>query len=449
MEAGVETEPTAQRETGRGREVRNEAVGSTTAAAEVRAREPNAVKVKGKGQQAKSQQAKAQVAKDAVADGVPAAKPLVSRAPGVEVVTTRAAFAALQSEWDALVDRSGGELFYRHAFLRIWIDNFAPGEKLRVLTLRAEDGRLVAALPLVWRWSKLQGVHLPVRELAAPANVHSCRFDLVAEEGRAEAVAEAFLARIRAMRDWDVLLLTDVPEGGNGFALREEAKRRGMPTGEWESMNSPYVPLSGTWEQMQKTWDSKFRANLRRRRKRLEEKGKVTVERVTGGDVLPKVLDEGMRLEASGWKGRGGTAMAQDAATRGFYTELARNAAHEGELSLWFLRLDGRAVAFQFGLEDAKHGRFLLLKPGYDEGLRECSPGQLLMEEVLRDCVTRGLREFDFLGLDMPWKRDWAERVRAHTWLFIFRDVTWGRLLHALKFRMAPRAREMVETWKR
>lgn len=410
----------------------------------------NAVRTGNGVREAKGAKGRQNVAKNASPPTAPLeVTPLLSRSPGVAVLTGRSAFAALEPEWDALVDRCGGELFYRHRFLRIWIDNFAPDQSLRVLTWRAEDGRLLAALPLLWRWSRLEGVKVPVRELSAPANTHSCRFDLLAEDDRAEEAAKVFLARMAQMRDWDVVRLVDVPENGRAFAMRDEAARLGMPTGEWGSLHSPYVPLSGTWEQMQKSWDAKFRANLRRRRKRLEEKGKVTVERVTGGLSLQAVLDEGMRLEASGWKGRGGTAMAQDAATRGFYTELARNASHEGELALWFLRLDGRAVAFQFALEDAKHGRFLLLKPGYDEALRECSPGQLLMEEVLRDCVTRGLREFDFLGMDMPWKRDWAERVRPHTWLFIFRDGAWGRLLHALKFRIGPRAREMVDLWKR
>jgi CelD/BcsL family acetyltransferase involved in cellulose biosynthesis len=361
----------------------------------------------------------------------------------VEVVRDRAGFAALQAEWDALVERTDDQVFYRHAFFRVWLDNFAPRAALRILTLRAEDGRLTAALPLVWRRSRLYGV--PVRELCAAANAHSCRFDLLAEDPG--AAAEAFLARLQADGDWDVLRLSDVPEGGRAHALSARARAQGLPTGTWRSLDSPYVPLTASWEVLQQSLDGKFRANLRRRRKRLEEKGAVTLERVQGGLSLPRLLDEGLRLEASGWKGRGGTAMAQDLATRGFYTELARCAAQEGRLSLWFLRLDGRVVAFHYALEH--QGRYLLLKPAYDEAIRECSPGQLLMEDVLRDCVARGLGEFDFLGPDMPWKRDWSGRVRGHDWLFIFRAGVFGRALRGFKFRIGPAAREMVTRWKR
>jgi CelD/BcsL family acetyltransferase involved in cellulose biosynthesis len=363
--------------------------------------------------------------------------------PGVVEVTDRTSFMALEPEWNALVEGTANEPFYRHEFLRVWMDNFTPEARLRVLTLRDGEGRLVGALPLTQGRASLHGV--PVRQLSAPANAHSCRFDVLAREP--EAAAAAFLAHLRADRSWDVLLLTDVPEGGTGWKLHEAARGAGLPVGAWESLQSPYIPLASSWEEYQKTLQSKFKANCRRRRRKLEEKGRVEVERLEGGLALEGKLEEGFALEASGWKGQRGTAMAQDGRTRGFYTELAREAGYAGRLALYFLRLDGRAVAFQYGLEYG--GRYFLLKPGYDESLSDCSPGQLLMEEVLRDCHARGLREFDFLGPDMVWKRDWTERVRRHTWLYAFNDTTFGRALCAAKFQWAPKAREVMARWKR
>jgi CelD/BcsL family acetyltransferase involved in cellulose biosynthesis len=312
-----------------------------------------------------------------------------------------------------------------------------------VLTLRDGDGRLCAALPLMAERTTLHGV--PVRQLSATANPHSCRFDVIAREP--EAAAAAFLAHLRAERSWDVLRLTDVPEGGAGWALLSGAKAAGLPTGTWESLQSPYVPLPASREAYLGSLQSKFKANCRRRRRKLEEKGEVTVERVEGGLDLERKLEEGFLLEQSGWKGERGTAMAQEASTRGFYTELAREAAYAGRLSLYYLRVAGRAVAFQYGLTHA--GRYFLLKPGYDEGLKECSPGQLLMEEVLGDCIARGLREFDFLGPDMVWKRDWTDKVRRHTWLYVFADSAFGRALCAAKFRWLPAAKERLAQWRR
>ena len=364
-------------------------------------------------------------------------------APRVLEVTDRDSFMALEAEWNALVEATADEPFYRHEFFRIWVDDFAPEARLRILTLRDEAGALSAVLPLMAERASLYGV--PARQLGATANPHSCRFDLVAREP--EAAAATFLAHLRADKSWDVLKLTDVPEGGAGWSLHAAAERAGLPVGTWESLQSPYIPLAENFEAFMAKLPSKFKANCRRRRRKLEEKGTVTVERVEGGLDLEAKLQEGFDLEASGWKGQRGTAMGQDARTRAFYSELARDAAYKGRLALYFLRLDGRAVAFQFSLEYG--GRYFLLKPGYDESLGDCSPGQLLMEDVLRDCHARGLREFDFLGPDMVWKRDWTDYARRHTWLYIFNDSTFGRALCAAKFRWAPAAREVMARWKR
>jgi CelD/BcsL family acetyltransferase involved in cellulose biosynthesis len=361
----------------------------------------------------------------------------------VEEVTDRAAFAALEEEWNALVAQTDDQLFYRHEFIRVWLDNFAPDARLKILTLRGADGALQAVLPLLAQRASWYG--LPVRELRCAANLHSCRFDLVARDP--QVAARAFLDHLEADSGWDVLRLTDVPENGRAFVLSEAAEARGMPTGVWEANASPWLPLPSSWEELLVGLDAKFKANVRRRRRKLEQRGQVTFERVEGGLGLESALEEGLALERSGWKGAQGTAIAQDGATRGFYTELARTASGQGALALSFLRVDGKAVAFHYALEHG--GRYLLLKPGYDEALGECSPGQLMMDEVLRTCIERGLAEFDFLGPDMVWKRDWASQVRPHSYLFIFRRSPLGRALREAKFRWLPAAKETLTRWKR
>jgi CelD/BcsL family acetyltransferase involved in cellulose biosynthesis len=173
----------------------------------------------------------------------------------------------------------------------------------------------------------------------------------------------------------------------------------------------------------------------------------VTFERVTGGIDLAARLEEGLELERSGWKGAGGTAISQSAETWGFYTEMARTAAYNGYLSLYFLRLDGEPVAFQYGFR--YEGRYYLLKPAYSEAHAECSPGQLLMSEVVEACIAQGVREFDFLGPDMDWKREWAHEERRHAWIYIFADTPYGRGLYRARFRWAKLAKELITLWRK
>ncbi|WP_223636870.1 GNAT family N-acetyltransferase [Corallococcus sp. EGB] len=359
----------------------------------------------------------------------------------VEEIRGLPAFDALAAEWNALVKRVDDQVFYRHEFVRCWIESFAPGAALRILAARNAMGTLVAVLGLQEEQGHQYGV--PVRQLSSLTNKHSCRFDLVADEPKRAAVA--FLSHLMGDPSWEVLRLSDVPEGGAAWELLHAARGAGMPWGAWPSARSPYLVLPSTVA----AW-TKGRSNakpLRRRRRRLEEKGRVEVERVSGVEGLDPKLEEAFTLEQSGWKAQEGTAIAQAQHRRVFYTGLARTAAERGWLGLYFLRLDARPIAFQYGLQYA--GRYLAMKPGYDEALAEVSPGQLLTESLVQDCIARGLNELDLLGDDAPYKREWTEHARQHHWLFIYRDTWMGQTLQRSKFRWAPVAKRMVGRWVR
>jgi CelD/BcsL family acetyltransferase involved in cellulose biosynthesis len=352
-------------------------------------------------------------------------------------------FMTLEREWNALVEATCGEPFLRHEFIRTWIDNFAPGETLSILTGRNSEGRLVAALPLMRTRGFVSG--LPARQALATANTHSCRFDMIAEDGA--AAGALFFAHLAADKTWDMLRITDVPEGGNAWHLYRAAQAAGFPVGAWESQRSPYLELPFSYEALLAGMNSHFRSNLRRHRRRLDAMGTVTIERVTGGTDLRERLAECFAVEQKSWKGLEGTAILQDANTHSFYTQLALTASSRNYLSLFLLRLNGQPIAFHYGL--AYGVTYYMPKVGYDEAFVAGSPGLVLLEEIIKDCIGRGLKRCDFLGMDMPWKRDWSKQVNRHDWLFIYRDAVVGRTLHDVKFKWIPAAKHLVQRWKR
>jgi CelD/BcsL family acetyltransferase involved in cellulose biosynthesis len=362
--------------------------------------------------------------------------------PEIVEVVDRPAFMGVEKEWNALVETTSDEPFYRHEYIQSWVDNFAPGAALKILTGRDCTGRLVAALPLVAERGFLYG--LPVRRLVSPTNVHSYRFDLIAEDRR--SAARAFFDALAADDSWDMIKITDVPDGGNAWDLHQAALEAGFPAGSWESQRSPYIPLPSSFDALEARLSSKFKANLRRRRRRLEEQGVLSVDCVTGGPELQSRLEDCFTLELSGWKGRKGTAAAQSAKTHGFYTGLAHRAARGDYLSLFFLMLDGKAIASQYGL--TRHGVYSLVMTCYDEAFKQYSPGQLLLEEVLKLCIARELNEFDFLGCDLGWKLEWSPAARSHHWLFIFRGSRLGRVLQKAKFDWIPAMKGTLTRWR-
>ena len=357
-------------------------------------------------------------------------------------VVDRSGFLGLEQEWNDLVVTTRDEPFYRHEFLRIWMAHFTPRARLEVLTARDRTGKLAAVFPLMKTRGLVCG--LPARLGVSTGNSHSCRFDMVAEDGR--AAGKSFFAHLAADKTWDVIRIADVPEGGNAWHVYRAAEEAGFPVGTWESQRSPYLPLPASYPELLARMSSSFKANLRRRRRRLEAMGTVSVERVTGGADLQARLEECFAIEQSGWKGKEGTAILQDTKTRGFYTELAHTAASRNYLSLFFLKLDGKSIAFHYGFTYG--GIYYMPKLGYDESVKECSPGLVLLEEIIKDCIGRGLKGYDFLGLDGEWKTQWSSEMRRHTWLFIFRDSRFGQALRTAKFRLIPAAKQVLWPWR-
>jgi CelD/BcsL family acetyltransferase involved in cellulose biosynthesis len=358
----------------------------------------------------------------------------------VEEARGRSAFEALGVEWNALAARGPVDLpMIRHEWLSAWLDAFAPAAAPLVLVARAPSGE--AAGMTAFLEERARG---GIVRLVAPANDHSCRFEWTLGPD-ASGAAGALWAHLRDRVRWDALLLRDVPRDGPTSVLLETlARADGHLTGRWASLNSPRLALGGAPAEARTS--AKFRANLRRRARRLGELGAVALRRVECGDEVDAAVDEFLALEASGWKGARGSAIALDPALVAFYRRLARDAARRGALALRMLLLDGRAIAVHLGL--VHRGVYYLPKTAYDEGLGATSPGQLLQREVLAECEARGLAGFDFLGPDMAWKRDWAPVHAPHDWLYVYRPSLAGRGMHTLKHRVRPAVKEVLRWWR-
>jgi CelD/BcsL family acetyltransferase involved in cellulose biosynthesis len=352
------------------------------------------------------------------------------------------ALEELAPDWRLLSDRSAvREPFYRPEWAIAHMHAFSPNAQVAIAT--AESGsELKAVLPLVEERCFFYGV--PVRKFRGAANVHSCRFDMVRADGAdGEAAAGSIWRALKDMPGWDLIELPDVPEGGALEELIEVARRENYPVARRESMHSPYIPLDGL-QGDDAPWltrtSANFRSTVRRTKRQLSELGNVALHRITSAD--PERLQSFYELERSGWKGQKGTAIACDERTRHFYDEIAGQAEKFKYLSLFFLELDGKPIAAQFGITYG--GRYFMPKMAFDERYRRFGPGHLLIHEILNDCVQRGLFEYDFTGPAAEYKGKWSPAQRTHSTFWIFQKGVSGRVLHAMKFKWETRLKDFL-----
>jgi CelD/BcsL family acetyltransferase involved in cellulose biosynthesis len=377
---------------------------------------------------------------------VPAEFRIPNPEPRVTVVDDYDEFVGLEREWNEAVARARiSHPFLRHEWVRTWWDSFGSSNRAREARLQLHivvvrnEGGIVGIAPLMRENVVMYG--LPVRRLALLANDHTPRTDFVTV-GTEDDVYRAIWSVLRSEMDgWDVLQLTQLPRTSPTIsAMSRLASAEHLPIGTWRGGDSPYLELVGTWESYWTTLSSKFRSNLRNRLGRLKAIGEPVLEVLTDTTEITTALDDAWRLEASGWKDREGTSIASEPTVQKFYLLLAERGADRGWLRLLFLNAGGKRIAVSYSA--VYDGRLFLLKTGHDRDFHTCSPFKLLTYFAAQEAYTRGLREIDFLGDTEPWKQEWSPTVRGHDWLFIFSRSRRARLLHSIKFQMAPEIRK-------
>jgi CelD/BcsL family acetyltransferase involved in cellulose biosynthesis len=287
-------------------------------------------------------------------------------------------------------------------------------ERKPILFGAADGTELRAALPLAKRGRTLVGLRTD----------HTPRFDMAGDGEALPAVWQS----IRNAGGWDVLELETVPaDSPLATKLPELACADGCRVHLVETHRAPWFEVEGIEERLHR----RFRGDMRRLERQL---GGVELERVSSFDRT--ALADLFRLEAAAWKGDAGTAIACDPKLVHYYTTLARVFARQGRLTLAFLRAKGKRIAGQLALEDGV--TYYLIKVGYDPEFARFGPGQILVRETAADAHRRGLRRYDMMGKDTPWKLKWTDTARTHARLTIYAPTALGRTRWFVRRVLAP-----------
>lgn len=336
--------------------------------------------------------------------------------------------SAVEQSWEALAERVGGSPFVRPGWALPWHASYGRG---RLTLLAAFDGHdLVAGMP----------VELRGRVVASPTNWHTPEYEILAEDeqGRSALVEAA----LRMNRQRLHLAFVDDELVGQ---VRRQATRARQRVISRVLEEGPYIDLSGSFADYERALDKHMRAELGRRRRRLEELGRVDLVIHESADT--DALTAFFTVEAAGWKGSNGTAIAAEPPTKDFYTRVACWAGDKKWLRLALLTVDGRAVAGDFALQYGL--THYLLKTGFDPEFRRYGVGKLLRLSMVERAFADGVRRYEFLGVADPWKLEWTSTLRRQLIVQAFARTAAGRLDRVAREYGRPAAKAMLEKSRR
>lgn len=165
--------------------------------------------------------------------------------------------------------------------------------------------------------------------------------------------------------------------------VRAVAETRGLPVTLTNRTERPFLEstLDGE-EYLKQSLRAHHYREFRRIKRRLADKGVLEHRVARGEDDIRKGVEAFLTLEASGWKGRQGTAMAIDRYRAAFAREAVHRLAEQDLCRVHMLTLDGVPIACLIVFVEA--GMAYTWKTAYDESWSAYSPGTLLMIEVTK-----------------------------------------------------------------
>jgi CelD/BcsL family acetyltransferase involved in cellulose biosynthesis len=300
--------------------------------------------------------------------------------PVVQVLRDRESLEAIVRPWEQLA----ADALEPNPFYEPWIllpalrateeEEAGASEAFRCVSIWA-GSRLIGLFPFQLR------PHFKGLPLATLTSWRHSAYLLCTPLVRTDAAVPALRALIEwAMSEASLLELLYLPANGPfDDALRATA-RTIVRTARFA--RALLVKAASAEAYMEEAMSGQLRRQLRRNERRLREQGMVTISVGPGADIGDEI-ERFLELEASGWKGGEGGALAASPANLSFGRTVLREAHRRGRLHMVGLDCGDQPVARRCSLL-AGDGAYAF-KTAYDEAYAAYSPGVLAEALSLRE----------------------------------------------------------------
>jgi CelD/BcsL family acetyltransferase involved in cellulose biosynthesis len=289
--------------------------------------------------------------------------------------------AVPEAAWTDLAARAiEANAFYDPAWARA-VARFAHG-KAGARVLVAWDSptkrRLIGLLPVIPAWRALR---IPVPVFVAWQAYAPLTTPLL-DRDNAEAAARALLAAARQGGAQALLLPALAQDGPAAKAMQSAVAAFGIEPCVFERHERARLDAAQDCDEAVRALGAKKLKELRRQRNRLADDGEVAFRVAAPGRETEAAIESFLTLEASGWKGASGTALAAKPGDAAFLKAALPAMAAAGNAEVVTLQSGDKVVAAGILLRHLRNACFF--KIAYDESAAKTSPGVQLTLDITR-----------------------------------------------------------------
>ena len=366
------------------------------------------------------------------------------------LVTRRADFDALQTEWNDLFNRSGRGTQVFQTFNWNWhwcnhyLDGSAEGQSgasLAVVTGR-RNGRLVLVCPFVIE--RAAGLR-QLKWMGAPVSQYG------------DVLIEDCSDSLQILRDaWQFIETEVQPDVARLRKVREDAAVTPLldelNAHSTEQLQAPYLDLASAkdFSDYEQRYSPRSRRNRRRLGRRLDERGTVKFERLTQGARARELAKIAIKMKRTWLKDRGLVSPAfANPRMDAFFEAVADSADHPVGCEIWALMSGDEVTAIEIAFH-AKD-RIVMHVIVFNLAFEKAGAGVLLIERTISDSFGGECRTFDLLAPADGYKLDWADGVaEVNDWVlpatakgWIYTHVYLGFVRRSIKAVLAALPKDM------
>jgi CelD/BcsL family acetyltransferase involved in cellulose biosynthesis len=268
------------------------------------------------------------------------------------------------------------------------------GVQVLTATGAGDTTRLIGLLPVVSAW---RAWRLPLPAVVS-ADPYGTLATPLLHRDRADDAADGLMREARAAGA-HALILRDIPLAGPAMAAFTRALAAdGLRPHVLQSQPRAWLDATRDADTvLREALDAKKLKELRRQRNRLADHGEVVFAAATAPDDAARALEIFLALEAGGWKGGRGTALASTAGDAAFIRRAVREGAARGNCEIVTLHTGDTPVAAAIVLRHLD--RAFYFKIGIDERFAKFSPGvQLTLDLTRRLCADDTITSVDSMA---------------------------------------------------
>ncbi|MBI5021909.1 MAG: GNAT family N-acetyltransferase [Ignavibacteriales bacterium] len=343
-----------------------------------------------------------------------------------------------RDDWNNLVLHSATpSLFISYEWLITWWQCH-KNDKLKLFVLMVvKNDELIGIAPLMkirhnifgFGWNSIEFISM-MSHAYSPTNC-SGMLDIISTSANSPIVVDAIIEYLKFRnREWSYARLNPIPH--DSITISSVANIAGKTFYRYHQRNvfsGATIYIVNSWDQYNKGLMNNLYNNIVSAERKLMKLGEIEIKEMTSSPEFDKWYDDILSIERRSWKWSRGVRI-NEKVFKNFYKQIAEQASVNGWLRLWFLFLDGKAIAYDFAIDH--NNKITGLKSSFDDEYRKYSPGNILKLHSFKKYFEENKSSIDLLWGDLYSKRNWTNHYQQFDEIFIFNDYIFSKILYHL-----------------